>query len=56
VASDALEPNPPNRFTSAVIARDILVFDVLVDVVGQLKELCFVLKSDALLAEIIVGF
>lgn len=48
MAGDTLKPNAPDWLYSAVIAGNVLVFDVLVHIVVQLKKLSFVLKSDAI--------
>jgi hypothetical protein len=52
VTGDTLKPNPPDRLYSAVVASNVLVLNVLVHIVIQLKKLRFVFKSDAILAQI----
>ena len=54
LTSDALEPDAPNGFSPAMVARNILMFDVFLDVVGQLEELLPILDSHASRTEIIV--
>jgi hypothetical protein len=56
VAGDALEPYAPDRFDSTIIARNVLMFNIFIDVVGELKKLVSIFALYAFEAEIVVGF
>lgn len=50
MASDALEPDTPDRLNPTVIARNVLMLDILVHIVGQLEKLSLIFERDALVA------
>lgn len=54
MTGDALEAYAPNGFASTMIARNVLMFDVLVDVVRKFEEFGLVLYGDAFLAKVVV--
>lgn len=54
MTGDALEAYAPDGFASAMVARNVLVLDVLVDVVRKFEEFGLVLYGDAFLAKVVV--
>ena len=54
MAGYALESDAPDGFTTAMVARDVLMLDVLIHIVGQLEEGGFVFVEDATMAEVVV--
>lgn len=54
MAGYTLKSKTPDRLTTAVIAGNVFVLDVLVDIVGKLEKLASVLQRNASLAEVVV--
>jgi hypothetical protein len=55
VAGYALETQTPDGLSSAVVAGNVFMPYILIDVVGQLEEGSFILTANALGTEIVVG-
>ena len=53
---DALKSNSPYRLGAAVVAANVFVFDVLIDIVSKLEEFPFLFMLDAFMAEIVIRY
>lgn len=54
MACNALETDAPNRLNPTMIARNVLMLDILVNVVGKFEKLSLVFLTNAFKAKIVV--
>lgn len=55
MASNALEANSPNWLAATVVAADVFMANIFIDIVGKFKESIFVMRGYTIWAEIVVG-
>ena len=56
MTGDTLEPQSPDRLSSTMVAGDVLMLDIFVDIVGELEKLLFIFGFDTSGAKIVVRF